>query len=111
MHPAITSYLAEPDLAKVDPEGDLARCFVLLDRAAVHSRDARELQRAFAWIAGQPNRSFAEKFWAMDKLIMFRPGTHVLIPSMKKFCGWDEHDRGGGKTECDAAEAPEGAKV
>lgn len=81
MHPAITSFLSEPDLVKVDPAGDLAREFLILDRAAIYNRHARGFAGAVALIMLQP-WSVAEKVGVVCELIEYgksRAGSEVLI--------------------------------
>jgi hypothetical protein len=90
MNPAVTAFLADPELAKFDPKSDLAHAFVVLDRDAVRNRHARSFASALAWIVAQP-KSMPEKLGRICRLIEFsksREGTEVLIPSIKKFCGW-----------------------
>ena len=89
MHPAVASFLADPELVKFDPGSDLARAFVVLDRDAVRNRHARSFAGALAWIVAQP-KSIPEKLDRICRLIEFsksREGSEVLI-HIRKFCGW-----------------------
>jgi hypothetical protein len=85
MHPALDQFVADCAM----PE--LAAGLRALDHAAIANRDARELWRAFVWIASRDERTVDEKLGAILKLYEFgkaRAGSEVLYPSLKKFCGW-----------------------
>jgi hypothetical protein len=90
MHPALTSFLSDPELRDFDPAAGLTEAFVLLDREAVHSPDARAVLRAFTWIVAQL-RPLKQKLEALDKLTahsMRCRGSHVLLPSLRRFLDW-----------------------
>jgi hypothetical protein len=92
VHPAVTSFLADPDLASFDPDGDLARMFLVLDRGAVHNGQTRGVLRTFTWIVAQP-LPVRERLDGLSKVIEFSQshrGTHVLIPSLRRFLDWPE---------------------
>jgi hypothetical protein len=87
MNPAITSFLANPDLGD---SSDLARAFLILDRGSIDNASARSLLKTFTWIV-QQGRPLMEKLAAMDKVLTFaksREGTHCLIPSLRRFLDW-----------------------
>jgi hypothetical protein len=88
LHPAITSFLADPDLG--DDPSDLAQAFLILDRDSIDNASARSLLKTFTWIV-QQERPLMEKLAAMDKVLAFaksRAGTHCLIPSLRRFLDW-----------------------
>jgi hypothetical protein len=87
MHPAVASFLADPDLGD---SSDLAQAFLILDRGSIDNASARSLLKTFTWIV-QQERPLMEKLAAMDKVLAFaksHEGTHCLIPSMRRFLNW-----------------------
>jgi hypothetical protein len=85
MHPALDHFCAE---IGGDIGAQLRAAIAATETEAVNNVNAQRFLNAIRWIAGQ-DRSVAEKVEALAKLIATGRGCHVMIPSARKFFGWD----------------------